>query len=339
MKIYPEELHNHLKSIHQGSGKLHFPMNDHIYALLQNEIQKLRFLSKEYPKIHFMLQLFPIIILTLLYICLLLCSVKLSTGYIFIDLLLFAAIHGVLSYSFVVYTLHEGAGHGLFRNIPWLKNICFNLSRLFFADPEYYKTVHSAHHRFLGTDKDGAFTHFVLPKRILKSMLPGAGILFKNDYKIAQPDIITSSTIISIMLGLFVIFLQTWFLKQKYPITYVIFALIIVSPWISMLLDRIRETIEHCLLPSNNHTGSWELGPNFLGFLIGGGPWGQPCHFSHHLAPDLNWYQQLILHRKIKKNLPTEFTEQFGFNISVNTRIKNVIKYYLTFTQKQKINL
>ncbi len=336
MKTYPEEHLIHQKNVSGHVNKLTFPMTDDIYKQIQKEIQKIRFQAKEHPLQHNIFQLLPIVILVTLYYFLFIFTQKISSGNMLVDLLLFALVHGILSYSFVIYTLHEGAGHGLFRSIEWLEKIYFHLSRIFFADPHYYRRIHNFHHRFLGTEKDGAFTHFVLPLRIIKSMLPGAGILFKNDYKIAQPETITSSTLLSIIIGLSTIILQAVVLKDKFPMTYTIFALLIIGPWISMILDRFRESIEHCNLPSNNHTGSWEMGPTTLGFLIGGGPWGQPCHFSHHIAPDLTWHQQLALHKFIKRKLPLEFTRQFGFNISVLTRIKSVIKYYLPYLKKQK---
>jgi fatty acid desaturase len=37
--------------------------------------------------------------------------------------------------------------------------------------------------------------------------------------------------------------------------------------------------------------------------LIGGGPWGSPCHWEHHLVASLPWYQQLILHQALKRTL------------------------------------
>jgi fatty acid desaturase len=30
--------------------------------------------------------------------------------------------------------------------------------------------------------------------------------------------------------------------------------------------------------------------------LIGGGPWGSPSHWEHHLVASLPWYQQIRLH-------------------------------------------
>ncbi len=52
-------------------------------------------------------------------------------------------------------------------------------------------------------------------------------------------------------------------------------------------------------MPLDNANGSRSFGLGFWGLLVGGGPWGSPCHWEHHLVPSLPWYQQLILHRHV----------------------------------------
>ena len=45
--------------------------------------------------------------------------------------------------------------------------------------------------------------------------------------------------------------------------------------------------------------------------LIGGGPWGQPCHWEHHLMASLTWYHQLVLHRFVVRQLSPAQRKQF----------------------------
>jgi hypothetical protein len=103
-----------------------------------------------------------------------------------------------------------------------------------------------------------------------------------------------------------------------------------------MVLDRTRESIEHCNMPADVKFGSWEMGLSPVALLIGGGPWGQPCHFSHHIAPEFSWYQQILLHIKLKEILPQKFAKGFGFGVSVNSRIGNVVKFYYLHLLKTK---
>jgi fatty acid desaturase len=56
-------------------------------------------------------------------------------------------------------------------------------------------------------------------------------------------------------------------------------------------------------LPLDRQNGTRELGLGFWGLLLGGGPWGQPCHACHHLEPALAWYQQLALHLTLRRIL------------------------------------
>lgn len=226
--------------------------------------------------------------------------------------LVFGVAHGFLGYSYVVYTLHLGAGHRLFGE-GWLRRLAFHSSRLLFADPLQYREAHLRHHRSLGQKEDGAFTHYVLPARIIKSMLPGAGVLFPNDYKIHHGETYTLSRLQSDLIGLSFLGFEVWIVSPYHAWYWTVLALAFVAPWIGSILDRTRESIEHQLMPSDNQYGTREFGMNFWGLLWGGGPWGQPCHFSHHFAPDLNWLDQIRLHRYFRKTLRPEMLEYFGF--------------------------
>jgi len=54
-------------------------------------------------------------------------------------------------------------------------------------------------------------------------------------------------------------------------------------------------------MPLTERDGIRDLGLGFWGLLIGGGPWGQPCHWTHHLMVGVPWYNQLPLHFFIKR--------------------------------------
>lgn len=73
----------------------------------------------------------------------------------------------------------------------------------------------------------------------------------------------------------------------------------LLMPHVGFYVDRIRQFTEHNLMPLENNTGARSLGVAFWGLLIGGGPWGQPCHLAHHIVASIPWYQQIMLHRYI----------------------------------------
>jgi fatty acid desaturase len=80
---------------------------------------------------------------------------------------------------------------------------------------------------------------------------------------------------------------------------------------LTFYLDRVRQFTEHNLMPLENRNGARSFGMGLWGNLIGGGPWGQPCHWVHHLAPGIPWYQQIVLHFYIKSLLTERQREQF----------------------------
>jgi hypothetical protein len=233
MKTHEKELH-FFKTYNQIScnattSASEIKLLNEVTKHIDNEVLEIRKLSTNHKVFHFIAQVFPVLLLLALIILLNLNSASFSNNN-WINALIFSLIHGVFAYQFVVYTLHEGAGHGLFRNNSVLKWIGFNLSRIFFADPKYYKKRHNDHHRHLGKDNDGAFTHFVLPSRIIKSMLPGAGILYPNDYKIAQPDNPTISTFVSYITGFIFVGIQLFLIGDALPLGISLFCLLILSP-------------------------------------------------------------------------------------------------------------
>jgi fatty acid desaturase len=85
----------------------------------------------------------------------------------------------------------------------------------------------------------------------------------------------------------------------------------LLLPHVGFYLDRLRQYTEHNLMPLESTSGARSLGVGFWGILVGGGPWGQPCHMAHHLVPSIPWYQQILLHRYIAWLLTLDQRKQF----------------------------
>ncbi|MCP3061221.1 fatty acid desaturase [Myxococcus sp. K38C18041901] len=226
------------------------------------------------------------------------------------------AVHGFLVCGIVTLSVHEGAAHDLLivgrgRVGRVLRGLANNACRLFLADPEHYAEAHASHHRSLGTSEDGSFTHHVRPRRLLGSLLPLAPMLSHSDYFPWRPQEHTRSRRLSVLLtNVYLVLcaaLATWL--HGWLFTGV--ALFLVGSWLSFVLDRLRESTEHLFMPLDRVNGTRELGLGFWGLLLGGGPWGQPCHLSHHLAPALPWYQQLRLHFFLRRVLTPKQRRHF----------------------------
>ncbi|MFY1826038.1 fatty acid desaturase [Myxococcus fulvus] len=226
------------------------------------------------------------------------------------------AVHGFLVCGIVTFSVHEGAAHDLIivgrgRMGRVLRGLANNAGRLFLADPVHYVEAHASHHRSLGTSDDGSFTHHVRPRRLLGSLLPLAPMLSHSDYFPWRPQEHTRSRRRSVLLtNVYLVLcaaLATWL--HGWLFTGV--ALFLVGSWLSFVLDRLRESTEHLFMPLDRANGTRELGLGFWGLLLGGGPWGQPCHLSHHLAPALPWYQQLRMHFFLRRVLTPEQRRHF----------------------------
>ncbi|MCY1014543.1 fatty acid desaturase [Pyxidicoccus sp. MSG2] len=226
------------------------------------------------------------------------------------------AVHSFLVCGIVTFSVHEGAAHNLIilgrgpvaRALRLLAN---NACRLFLADPVHYAEAHGTHHRSLGTPEDGSFTHFVRFRRLLGALLPLAPMLSHSDYFPWRPREHTRSRRLSVALTnsylLFCAVLATWL----HGPVFMLVALLVVGSWLSFVLDRLRESTEHLFMPLDRANGTRELGLGFWGLLLGGGPWGQPCHLTHHLEPALPWYQQLRLHFFLRRVLTAEQRRHF----------------------------
>lgn len=314
MKVYKEEieiLNQYFKDNESYPVFTHSQKEE-----LKESIYKIRKEAKNKSLKHFFLQLLPYLLIGLQWSWLLFKLPLIVEDKLLLGLLLGIG-HGIIGYQWVIYGMHEGAGHGLFKGKNLLEKslrfLSFHSCRIFFADPRFYFKAHITHHSKLGTIEDKAQTNYVLNKRVVRSMLPGAGILFPNDYCIHKGESFSKSELVSIIVGGLFLFLEVQILKSYLSWWQVLISLVIIGPWIGLVLDRTRESLEHHLMPVNNMYGTYELGLSPLSLFISGGPWGQPCHFCHHLAPDFNWYQQIILHFKVKKLLTEEQMYFYGF--------------------------
>jgi hypothetical protein len=235
--------------------------------------------------------------------------------------LIVGVTHGFVLYTLGVYTIHEGGAHNgiiqvtsgkltgrITRALNFLAN---NASRLVLADPVFYKTHHISHHGKFATAQDGSFTNFVTPTRFYKSFLPYAYFLNYNDFRVHADTVWSRSRILSLFIGgAFMAFLWS-LLVPRFGWVFALLTTAVINIHFAFLLDRLREGIEHNLMPLDRFNGTRNFGYGFWGMLIGGGPWGQGCHLSHHMAPTLPWYHQLMLHKTITRVLTPEQREVF----------------------------
>jgi hypothetical protein len=321
MKLYPED---HQRAVaYQSEALQGFP------SLTGEQRERIRQKSREYlvwfrahPSLHNTVSV-------LLLLCLLVADVLVLLGLpsvLPMELgtpggaalagLVAGALHGFLVCSIVTLTVHEGATHDLLiqgrgpvtRALRLLVN---NTCRLFAADPLYYAESHFTHHRALGTPEDGSFTNFVRFRRLLGALAPMAPVLSVSDYFPWRPQEHTRSRNLSALLTTLYMTTLGVLAYWRFGATYTLVALLLVGTWVSYALDRVRESVEHLYMPLEREDGTRELGLGFWGLLLGGGPWGQPCHLSHHLAPALPWYQQLGMHFFLRRLLTEEQKRSF----------------------------
>lgn len=228
---------------------------------------------------------------------------------------LVGALHGWLMYSMSTFSLHEGAAHHLiFPGSGRLSRIAqfsgANLCRLAAADPDYYAVCHMAHHAKFGTEDDSEFLNFIRPRRLWPMFLPFGAFLNFSDFVIHRPLHYTRSRLLSALLGSAYTAIYLWLVYQRQGPLFAA-TVLLVLPHAGFYADRLRQFTEHNLMPLDNRLGTRSLGVGFWGMLIGGGPWGQPCHMAHHLVASLPWYQQLILHRYMVSLLTERQRSQF----------------------------
>jgi|HubBroStandDraft_4_1064222.scaffolds.fasta_scaffold85267_2 hypothetical protein len=225
-------------------------------------------------------------------------------------------LHGWLMYSLSVLSLHEGAAHGLvFSGMGPLARagqfVARNLCRLQAGEPDYYSACHMAHHAKFGTEHDSEFLNFVMPRRLWMALLPLASFINFSDFIIHRPPTYTRGRAISGLLSLLYHGTYAYLIFRIFGPVFAVITMLVLVPHFAFYLDRLRQFTEHNLMPLENQNGARSLGIGFWGLLIGGGPWGQPCHLAHHLAPAIPWYQQIVLHFYLKSLLSERQRAQF----------------------------
>jgi hypothetical protein len=224
-------------------------------------------------------------------------------------------LHCWLMYSLGVFTMHEGAAHKIIfpprGPLSRIGNFATcHLSRITGGVPDFYSEKHMIHHAKFGTEEDAEFLNFVTPRRYWLTFLPFAVVINFSDFVLHRPANYTRSRWITLVVALL------------YQVTYMVLAYRLWGGWFITLVlllftqlgfyfDRLRQFTEHNLMPLDNLNGSRSFGFGFWGMLVGGGPWGTPCHWEHHMVASLPWYQQLRLHRHVVSLLTPRQRKQF----------------------------
>lgn len=225
-------------------------------------------------------------------------------------------LHSWIMYSLGVYSLHEGATHKVIfpsrgaigRAAGFFAN---NLCRVAGAEPEYYSAHHMSHHAKFGTTDDGEFLNFVLPLRYWLTFLPMAAVFNFSDFVIHRPLRYTRGRLVTGAWSAMYQGLYGYFIYRSFGLLFTLLVLVVLLPHVGFYIDRLRQFTEHNLMPLDNKNGSRSFGIGFWGLLVGGGPWGSPCHWEHHLVASLPWYQQISLHRYVKTLLTQRQRRQF----------------------------
>ncbi len=230
--------------------------------------------------------------------------------------LVVGGMHSWLMYSMIVFTMHEGAAHKIIfphedRVSRFMNRLSCQLCRVAAGEPNYYSEHHMSHHAKFGTEQDGEFLNYVTPRRYWLTLLPYAGIINYSDFVAHRPPHYTRSRVISAIVAIIYQGGYGYFVARSFGLWFAILSLALFVPHFGFYLDRLRQYTEHNLMPLDNKDGSRSFGLGFWGMLIGGGPWGSPCHWEHHLVASLPWYQQLSLHRFVQKILTPRQREQY----------------------------
>lgn len=226
------------------------------------------------------------------------------------------SLHSYLLYSLSSLSLHEGAAHNiaivgkgpLARLGQFVAN---NLGRLAASEPHDYAATHMAHHAKFGTEGDAEFLNSVFLKRYVLTFLPLAAFVNVSDFIVHRPLTYTGSRLISAAMATTYNAVYALLVYQAFGGVFPALVFLALLPHVGFYLDRVRQFTEHNLMPLDNANGSRSFGVGFWGLLVGGGPWGSPCHWEHHLVPSLPWYQQLILHRFVVQQLTPAQRRQF----------------------------
>jgi hypothetical protein len=226
------------------------------------------------------------------------------------------ALHSWLMYSMGVFSMHEGAAHSLIypphgRISGFFNFVSGNLCRLAASEPKQYAKHHMVHHSKFGTEEDAEFLNFVKPRRYWWTFMPLAFDINFSDFIVHRPLNLTRDRLKSAPWAIGYNGVYAWYAWTHFGLLFTIVAYLVMLPHVGFLTDRLRQFTEHNLMPLDNKNGSRSFGMGFWGMFVGGGPWGSPCHWEHHLVPSLPWYQQLILHRYLVSLLTPTQRRQF----------------------------
>jgi fatty acid desaturase len=225
-------------------------------------------------------------------------------------------LHSYLLYSMAFFTMHDGYSHKVLFPLGTRAGraahlVASNLCRFASAEPEHFSKYHLPHHLKFGTEEDGEFLNFVFPRRYWMSLLPLAAYTNFNDFLIHRPPTYTKSRIWSAVMALSYNGLYTYLIYRAFGGVFTLIVMVVMLPHVGFYLDRLRQFTEHNLMPLENRNGARSFGLGFWGMLLGGGPWGSPCHLEHHLAVNLPWYGQLLLHLHVRRLLTPQQRKQF----------------------------
>jgi Fatty acid desaturase len=226
------------------------------------------------------------------------------------------SLHSYILYSLGTFSVHEGAAHhivfvgsGRFgRAGRWLGG---NLCRLAATEPDCYAENHMIHHSKFGTAADAEFLNFVLPRRYFLTFLPFAAFINFTDFIAHRPPTYTRSRVVSAAVSTLYSGTYLYFVCLTWGIWFGVIVMFVFMPHVGFFLDRLRQFTEHNLMPLENRNGSRSFGMGFWGLTVGGGPWGSPCHLEHHLVASIPWYQQLLLHRFVVRQMTPPQRKQF----------------------------
>ena len=239
-----------------------------------------------------------------------------STSLLLVAAVVSGALHSWLLYSLGAFSMHEGAAHRIIYPPHGPISRAFhllsaNLSRIAAAEPKTYSAHHMIHHAKFGSDEDAEFLNFVKPRRYWLTFLPLAFDINYSDFIVHRPLGWTRDRLMSAFWSLPYNGVYAWYAWTHFGPLFTIVAYAVMLPHVGFVLDRVRQFTEHNLMPLENKNGARSFGFGFWGLLVGGGPWGSPCHWEHHLVPSLPWYQQLILHRYLASLLTPKQRRQF----------------------------
>ena len=312
MIFHPEEY----KAAQEYWKDRQFPgVSDEQFSLIKEKGRSLIKFHLNYPAIHHLISFSVFVIVFWLdWLVLIKLGAYFASG--ILAGIVIGVLHSIIMYSLAVYTLHEGAAHKLIvlpkgKISGFFSLIANNISRITFAETDYYARNHLSHHAHFTTPQDDEFLNFVFARRFYSIFWPFASIFNFSDFKAQSSMKYSSSRVLSLILTFSYNFIFALLMLKQYSWVTVSIALILILPNLLFWLDRMRQYMEHNIMPLSPINGARDLGLDFWGLIIGGGPWGQPCHWTHHLYPGLPWYNQLHLHMFIRKALSPAQRELF----------------------------